>query len=450
MLAAAGSGSGKTTLTCALLAALKRRGLSPAAFKCGPDYIDPMFHTRALGVMSRNLDIFLCGEENVKYLLAANAKGHDICIIEGVMGLYDGLGQSDECSSNQLALLTAAPTLLVINTRGQSLSLAAQIYGFLKFRPNNIRGVVLNRTSPGMYPFYKKMVEKELGLSVFGYLPELPDSRIESRHLGLVTPAEIENIQQRLDKLGRAAEESLDIDGIMALGNASGPLEHTEIAMDKEADVTIAVAFDKAFCFYYEDNFDFLRRLGAKLEFFSPLDDAALPAKACGLLLGGGYPEEHAAALAANVSMLCGVRSAVQGGMPVFAECGGYMYLCRSLRDRRGAAHGMAGVIDAEAWMTESLKRFGYITLTAENGGMFCGKGYAFNAHEFHYSDSSDNGAAFSASKAGGAGWPCMHISGRVFAGYPHVHFWGAPGLARAFVRQCAAYKKENGSWQKP
>lgn len=445
MFAGGSSGSGKTTLTCAFLAALKNRGLTPAAFKCGPDYIDPMFHTMALGISSRNLDIFMCGEESVKYLLTENGLGKDISVIEGVMGLYDGLGQSQHCSSNHLAMLTGSPTVLVVSGSGQSLSLAAQLFGYLKFRPNTVKGVVFNQTSEKMYQFYKKMLEDELGLASYGYLPKMPDAGIKSRHLGLVTPAEICDIQNRLGKLGRAAEGGLDIDGLLGLARSAGSLHYPNINIRGEAEVSVAVAYDKAFCFYYEDNFDLLRRMGAKLEFFSPLRDSYLPQNVDGLILGGGYPEEHAAALAANATLLKNIKTAVRCGLPVFAECGGFMYLCRSLSDRQGASHPMLGLIDADTWMTTSLKRFGYVTLTAEADTAFCRCGDSFNAHEFHYSDSSDNGAAFRAVKANGLDWRCIHNQGRIFAGYPHVHFWGAPELARSFVGECAAYKREKG-----
>ncbi len=448
LFAGGSSGSGKTTLACAFLAALKHRGLNPAAFKCGPDFIDPMFHAVTLGVPCRNLDIFLCGEATVRSLLAENGRGRDIALIEGVMGLYDGTGRNQYCSSNHVAELTETPTVLVVNCNGQSLSVAAQVYGLLHFRSNTIKGVIFNRIPERMYDFYKTMIEEELGLPCFGFLPKLPDADIGSRHLGLVTPVEIEDVRYRIDLLGRAAEAHLDLDGLLELGRSAPPLETREdirIESGARTDVTIAVARDTAFCFYYEDGLDLLRRMGAGLEFFSPLHDACLPPGACGLILGGGYPEEHAGALSANAAMHQSIREAARWGMPIFAECGGFMYLCRSLGDRQGTMYPMVGLIDAEARMTSSLKRFGYVTLTAETDSAFCRKGQTFNAHEFHYSDCSDNGAAFRAVKPSGASWNCVHVKDRIFAGYPHMHLRGVPDLARAFVAQCAAYKEEKG-----
>ncbi len=448
LFAGGSSGSGKTTVSCAFLAALKSRGMNPAAFKCGPDFIDPMFHTTALGVPCRNLDIFLCGEATVRNLLAEHGRGRDIALIEGVMGLYDGMGQNQHCSSNHIAELTETPTILVVNCNGQSLSVAAQVYGMLHFRPNTIKGVIFNRIPEKMYGFYKKMLEDELGLPCFGFLPKLPDADISSRHLGLVTPAEIRDIHSKIEVLGQAAEAHLDLDGLLALSR-SAPLLDTSDDMFLEdcaqPNVTIAVARDKAFCFYYEDSLDVLRRMGAHLEFFSPLEQECLPIGISGLILGGGYPEEHAAMLSANVAMRQSIRNAVHKGMPVFAECGGFMYLCNSLEDREGIVHPMLGLIDADARMTTSLKRFGYITLTAETDGAFCKKGQTFNAHEFHYSDSSDNGQSFKAVKPSGMSWQCIHTQGQIFAGYPHIHLRGALELAQAFVTRCAAYKQENG-----
>lgn len=443
ILVGAGSGCGKTTLTCALLLLLKKRGLNPVGFKCGPDYIDPMFHTKVLGVPSRNLDIFLCGEESVKYLLAENAIGHGFAVLEGVMGLYDGLGQTDACSSNHLAKLTATPEVLVINTKGQSLSLVAQIYGYQQFLPNTLAGVIFNQTSAAMYPVYKNMVEEQLGLTVYGYVPPLPQASLESRHLGLVSPGEREGIQEKLELVAQTAKDSLDIEGLLALGRSSAPLEYTNIEVRQQVDLTLAVARDKAFCFYYEDNLDLLRRLGAKIEFFSPLTDTQLPPDACGLLLGGGYPEEHVATLSTNTALLLAVKKALQNGLPTLAECGGYAYLCRSLQTLGGQSYPLANVIDAEVRMTPSLKRFGYVTLTAEQDTFLCKKGSQYHAHEFHYSDSTNNGNSFTAVKASGAHWQCMHTSGNVFAGYPHLHFWGNIALAQAFLANCAAYQEK-------
>jgi cobyrinic acid a,c-diamide synthase len=443
MIAGAGSGSGKTTLTCALLLVMKKRGLNPAAFKCGPDYIDPMFHGRVPGIKSRNLDIFLCGENAVKHLLAENSRGRDLAVIEGVMGLYDGLGATDRCSSNHLSMLTGTPAVLAVDGGGAGVSLAAQIYGYRHFLPNSLKGIVINRCREKMYPFYKKLIEERLDLPVYGYLPPVPEALFPSRHLGLVLPDEIGDIREKLEALGEICARSADLDGLLALARSCEPLDYDRIPVERLADVPVGVALDPAFCFYYEDNFDLLRGMGARLEFFSPLRDASVPENVCGLIFGGGYPEEYAGELSGNVSMRESVRAAAGRGMPVLAECGGFLYLGRSLKDMQGTEYPMAGVFGSSAAMAPSLQRFGYVRLRAEKDNLLCRKGAELRAHEFHYSDGTDNGTAFTAMKDGGARWPCIHATDRIFAGYPHLHLWGAPDAAAGFISQCDAYRRE-------
>lgn len=438
-LVGTGSGSGKTVVSCALLMALKKRGLQPMAYKVGPDYIDPLFHGRVLGVPSRNLDMFLCGEEAVRYLLAHHGQGKDVAIIEGVMGLYDGLGQSDSFSSNHLAQLTGTSEVLIVSPQGQGLSLVAQLYGYMHFLPNTIKGVIFNQTSEKMHAYYATMVEAQLGLRSYGFLPSLPQGRFEGRSLGLATPETIDNIQPQLESLGRSAEESLDVDGLLELAKKASPLAYTPIPIKKVAEVTLAVAQDEAFCFYYEDSLDILRRLGARLVFFSPLRDTALP-RADGVLLGGGFPEDFARQLQDNAGMRASLYDAVKGGMPCLAEGGGFLYLCRQLATLKGDIFSMAGVIEAEAKMTPTLQRFGYCSLTPKKENVFCPPGEVVNAHEYHYADTSNNGDFFTARKVNGATWPCIHAKGSFFAGFPQVHLWGNRTLATRFIEACAAY----------
>ena len=450
MLVGSGSGCGKTTLACAILRALQQSGHNPAAFKCGPDYIDPMFHSRVLGMDSCNLDVVLCGVGTVPFLLAKNGNGHGLALIEGVMGLYDGQGTSDYGSSNHLAMTTNTPEVLVISPHGQSLTLVAQLSGYLAFAPNSIKGVIFNKCSDAMYLFYKEMVENHLGLKVYGHLPPLPDAAFASRHLGLVTPAEIKDIQAKVDVLARVCAVSIDLEGLVALACSASPLEYTEPPASKTVGggVRIAIAKDRAFCFYYKENFEVLRELGADLVFFSPLGDACLPEGVSGLVLGGGYPEEYAADLEANAAMRQNIRQAVEGGMPVFAECGGFLYLCRSLEGSNGLTCAMSGVIDTAARMTSRLGPFGYVALTAEQDTFLCPRGTQYTAHEFHYSTTDDNGSTFMARKANGKSWPCQHASGpeerrKIFAGYPHFHFRGNMGLAEAFVEACHEHREK-------
>lgn len=435
LIAGTGSGCGKTTVTSALLRALQRRGENPAAFKCGPDYIDPMFHTAVLGVPSRNLDLFFLDEGTARAELAAHIPADGTGVIEGVMGFYDGVsGDTDEASAAHVARATETPAVLVVRPRGQSLSLAAEISGFRHFAPNTLRGVILNGVSVGMYPFYRAIAEKA-GLRVYGCLPPVPAAEIPDRHLGLVTAEEIGDLQMKLDLLADAAEEGLDMDGLLELAHEAPPLADELPPLQPVADrpVRIAVARDRAFGFYYADNFDVLRALGAELVFFSPLADEALPEGTDGLYLGGGYPELYAAALAANVSMRESVRRAVQGGLPTVAECGGFQYLHKTLD-----GHAMAGALDIAAHMTDKLQRFGYVTLTAKADSLLSPAGGQIRAHAFHYGVSDGEGAAFSAQKPNGRSWDCVFADDMLYAGYPHLYFRSNTTFAANFVKKCA------------
>nr|WP_297176383.1 cobyrinate a,c-diamide synthase [uncultured Agathobaculum sp.] len=435
LIAGTGSGCGKTTVTSALLCALQRRGVKLAAFKCGPDYIDPMFHTEALGVPSRNLDLFFVDECEVRGQLVRHIPAGGVGVIEGVMGYYDGIsGTTDTASAAHLARATDTPSVLVVRPRGQSLSLAAEIRGFRDFAPNTLAGVILNGVSAGMYPYYRAIAERA-GLPVYGFLPPVPDGEIPDRHLGLVTAAEIGDLQDKLDRLADAAEAGLDLDGLLALARTAPPLADECAPLTRVTDkpVRIAVAQDRAFCFYYADNFDVLRELGAELVPFSPLEDAKLPDGIDGLYLGGGYPELHAAQLSENRTMRDSVRGAVQGGLPTIAECGGFLYLHRTLD---GAA--MAGVLDADAKLTQTLQPFGYVTLTARHDNLLCRAGRSIRAHVFHYAVSSDEGADFDAVKPNGRAWACVHATKTLYAGFPHLYFRANPDYAANFVRACA------------
>ncbi len=444
MVAATGSGTGKTSVVCALIRALSRRGKRLAAFKCGPDYIDPMFHSRILGAESTNLDIFMCGEEGVRFLLCKNAAGADLALMEGVMGLYDGLEfTTDYASSNHLSLLTETPLVLVVNVKGMSLSAAALIRGFQTLKKNNIRGVLLNNCTPMSYPLYRDMIEEQLGLRVYGYLPHIPGAELGSRHLGLITAAEVEDLQQRVDLLADAAEKSVDLDGLLELAASAPALEAEDLwdGVEAGSPVRLALASDKAFCFFYKDFFRLLERMGAELIPFSPLADPALP-EADGLLLFGGYPEEFPQALAENASMRESVRRAVAGGMPTYAECGGFMYLLETLKDRAGRSWPMVGALPGGSEMKGKLVRFGYNTLTSKGDNLLFEAGGTIRAHEFHYSDSDNNGEDLRAEKKG-RGWDCGHASESLFAGYPHLNLSLRPDCAARFLARCRDYQRK-------
>ena len=439
-----GSGCGKTTVVCALLQAFCNRKMAVSSFKCGPDYIDPMFHQKIIGTPSRNLDLFFCGEDMVRYLFCRAASGSDLSVIEGVMGMYDGMGADTQtASSNHLAMTVEAPEILVVNVRGMSLSAAAVLSGFARFAPNRLAGVIFNGASKMMYPAYAKMA-REVGLRAYGYFPRIPQAAVESRHLGLVTAGEIENLKEKMNLLAKTAEETLDLDGILALARSAGPLTYEKPVLPAPLPrrVRVGVAQDEAFCFYYADNLELLAALGAELIPFSPLRDPSLPEKLDGLYLGGGYPELHLQTLAENTTMRRAVQRAVESGMPTIAECGGFLYLQQSLAGIDQKAFPMAGALPGEGKMTDRLVRFGYVDLMARREQMLCPKGESIKGHSFHYSDTSHNGDGFLARKRKGE-YLCAHAGPRLYAGYPHLYFWSNPDAAARFLAQCAGYQKE-------
>lgn len=442
MVVGTGSGCGKTTVVCGLLKALKDRNHSIASFKCGPDYIDPMFHSEIIGTKSRNLDLYLCSADTVKYLLAKNSQGADYSIIEGVMGMYDGLGfDNDIYSANHIARETNTPEILVVNARGKSISLLAEITGYLNFMENNVHGVILNNCSKGMYPVYKKMIEEKLKLRVYGFMPQIKEAEIGSRHLGLVTAEEIDDLRSKVEAMGKAAEENLDLEGILSLAEAAPLLFFEEIKVEPvcQEKIRIGVARDKAFCFYYEDNFKLLEALGAELIYFSPLQDKSLPEGINGLILGGGYPEEYLQELTENRAMMASIKAAVTKGLPIYAECGGFMYLGETItKDRK--TYETVGAICGNSHMTEGLVRFGYKLLTANGDNLMCSAGEQIRCHEFHYSDTDHHGDGFTAEKTSGKTWQTVQATDTIFAGYPHIHLWSNIRFAENFVRKCSEF----------
>lgn len=443
MLASPSSGSGKTTVFCALLGVLKKRHVKTVAFKSGPDYIDPMFHRTVLHTPSHNLDMFLLGStERTQQVMARYSSGMDMALLEGAMGYYDGIGTTCRNSAYELAQATKTPVILVLNGKGAALSLAASVKGFADFMPDSyIGGFILNNVSKSIYRYVCDAVEEASGVPACGYLPPLPEAVFESRHLGLVTADETAHIQQKLQLLQEAGEDALDIDRIIRLAQRAPSWTVPSWTVPAGETVTIAVARDEAFCFYYDAALDMLRRMGAVITYFSPLRDAVLP-DCQGIYIGGGYPEIHAAALSANVSLRRHIRLALRRGLPCIAECGGFMYLLEQFEDK-GQRFPWSGVISGTCRMTPHLTRFGYVTLTAQEDTAFCPCGTVLHGHEFHYSDSDHNGESFEAQKASGRrSWQCIHAWKNVWAGYPHIHLCGVPQMAQRFLDACRIYGK--------
>lgn len=445
LLAAPRSGSGKTTMTCALLMALKRRGCAPCAFKSGPDYIDPMFHRAVLGVESRSLDLFFSAPETVRTLYARGAAGHGAAVCEGAMGFYDGLGGvSDRASAWHLADTLDLPVLLVVEPKGQSLTLAAELNGLVNFRtPSHIAGILLNNCTARMHALLAPMLEKETGLPVLGFLPKLPEAVIGSRHLGLYTAAEVENLQQKLALLADAAEEHIDWPRLLALCEKEPPALPVQ-PETPPARVRIAVARDEAFCFTYAETLEAFRDAGAEVVFFSPLRDTALPENIGGLYLPGGYPELHARELSENTSLLREIKQKIESGLPTAAECGGFLYLGQSLTDAEGQSWPMAGVLPGEAKDAGRLVRFGYAALSADSDSMLFRAGESFPIHEFHHWDSTANGTALAAKKpVGGVAWRCGFVNEHFYAGFPHLYWAGTP-LPQRFAAAAENYRRDH------
>ena len=445
LLAAPRSGSGKTTMTCALLMALKRRGCAPCAFKSGPDYIDPMFHRAVLGVESRSLDLFFSAPETVRTLYAKGAAGHGAAVCEGAMGFYDGLGGvSDRASAWHLADTLGLPVLLVVEPKGQSLTLAAELNGLVNFRtPSHIAGILLNNCTARMHALLAPMLEKETGLPVLGFLPKLPEAVIGSRHLGLYTAAEVENLQQKLALLADAAEEHIDWPRLLALCEKEPPALPVQ-PETPPARVRIAVAQDEAFCFTYAETLEAFRDAGAEVVFFSPLRDTALPENIGGLYLPGGYPELHAKELSENTSLLREIKQKIESGLPTAAECGGFLYLGQSLTDAEGQSWPMAGVLPGEAKDAGRLVRFGYAALSADSDSLLFRAGESFPIHEFHHWDSTANGTALAAKKpVGGAEWRCGFVNEHFYAGFPHLYWAGTP-LPQRFAAAAENYRRDH------
>lgn len=439
LITAIGSGSGKTTAACALLAALKTK-MRVSAFKCGPDYIDPMFHT-ALGITCGNLDPFFCDEGLLKDIFAAQAlsTAADITVIEGVMGYYDGINMTERASTYTVAGVLDCPVILVINARGMAAGIPAVIKGMAEYKPDsNIRGVILNNTSEYVFTALRPKIEA-LGIAALGFLPRDERFNIESRHLGLVTPKEIADIDEKMRILGESALKNIDIERLLDIAADFEP--PAGIKRPYPVPVRkIAVARDNAFCFYYRENIEFLKENGCEIVYFSPLADKALPNGIDGLILGGGYPELYLKALSENTAMKNSVKAALEHGLPCLAECGGYMYLQKSIVDRENN-YPMVGFIDSAAENKGRLQRFGYIYLTAQTDE-FLNKGEKIRAHEFHYFDSTNNGTAFTAEKENGKKWNCIHIKNNCICGYPHIFYPAAPAYINKFLDICTNFRK--------
>lgn len=454
MITAASSGSGKTMITCGLLELFKRKGLNPLACKCGPDYIDGLFHKQVLELEGMNLDSYFEAPEELRDKYSRLSKGH-LPVVEGVMGYFDGLGGSTtRASSWEVAHILDLPAVLVVDARGASVSLAAVIKGFLEFeRPmgSQIKAVIFNRMSPMLYPRIRELVERETGIRAAGFVPELDFLKVGSRHLGLVLPEEIAGLREQMNRLGKCLEETIDWEFLAELGAEKEERdaleeENTEASCTAAFSFRLGIAMDEAFCFYYQDNLRLLERLGGELVYFSPIHDRSLPEQLDGLILGGGYPELYCEALSLNESMREAVKKAAEGGLPVLGECGGYLYLLEELEAEDGRIWPMTGVLKGKGYKKGKNSRFGYIGVEAEKDSLYLKPGEQIRGHEFHYWDCEvleEEWVMRAKKPVGNRSWPCMRIKNQVMAGFPHLFYPSCPAFAVRFAKACVRYKRK-------
>jgi cobyrinic acid a,c-diamide synthase len=454
VIAGTQSGSGKTTLVTGLLAALRARGLSVQSYKVGPDYIDPGFHQLASGRPAHNLDTWLVPAAKLPALFLKEAGDADIAVIEGVMGLYDG-GRQGVSSTAEIAKLLDAPVLLTIDCKSMGASAAAIALGFRSYDPGvNIAGVLLNRLGSATHETMIRTAMEAIKMPVLGAIHRDDALCLPERHLGLTPTTEVE-AAETVRKMGEAVGGQVDVEGIVNIARKARSFEFSQSSLDRqppsprgpevEPPFRLAVAQDAAFSFYYESSLAVLERLGATLVPFSPLKDAALPASISGLLIGGGFPEMFASDLAANATMRQSIREAADAGLPIYAECGGYMYLLEDLVDFDGKAHPMCGVFPGRAAMTKKLQMVGYVTAKMQRDTILGPAGTELRGHEFHFSQELEreepvrpytftklrNGAVY------GAGQQRKNVLGS----YLHIHFVGCPEAAKHFIEACREYQ---------
>ncbi len=439
MIAGTSSGCGKTSISCALMKAYSDRGIRVSAFKSGPDYIDPMFHKSA-GAEPHNLDSFFCERDMIRYLLEDGSRGSDISIIEGAMGFYDG----GKGSAYELSKLTETKVILIVNCQGIGESIGAVMKGFLTYRSeNNIAGFIFNRLPSKLIENTKKICH-ELGTEYLGYFPK-NEIAFKSRHLGLVTAAELDDISEKINELGRLAAKNIDIERISELAELPYPEYRRPVIKPVCNGIRVAAAKDEAFCFIYRENIDLLKKLGCEIVYFSPLNDEEIPEDSKGLILSGGYPELYAERLSSNKSMLRSIKAAIYSEIPTIAECGGFMYLHDSIEADDGQIYPMSGVIKGSAYKTDRLGRFGYIELKANQDSLLFRNGESVPAHEFHYWDSTNSGEAMKAVKPDGRSWECGHCTENMYAGFPHIYFYSDINTAGRFTEACSRYGEDNG-----
>jgi cobyrinic acid a,c-diamide synthase len=450
VIAGTGSGVGKTTLTIGLMAALKKKGYVVQGFKCGPDYIDPSYHTAVTGRVSRNLDSWMLTHDYVKEIFCRGSQDADISIIEGVMGLYDGKNaRSNEGSTAEISQILNAPIILVVNCQSMARSAAAIVKGFQSFTPGvQLAGVIANKVgSEGHYKIVKEAIEQECTVPVLGYLKREDMIDIPERHLGLIPSIERGELEPLFNSLADLITNHIDLDMLMALASHQPVTFKGSLfpSVRKPKQVKIAIAKDAAFNFYYPENLELLEAYGAELIYFSPLAGDLLPADADGLYMGGGFPEEFADSLMGNEDVKASIRTAIIAGMPTLAECGGFMYLCESIEDTQGNRHAMVGLVPGKVRMQNKLAALGYREITGNTENFLLGSQDHAKGHEFHYSVFEPNNDQVIPSAYETKGLRGTKQEGilqhNMVAGYTHTHFASNPDMVQRWVDKCLSYK---------
>lgn len=466
LLAGTHSAAGKTTLTIGLTLALKKRGLDVQPFKAGPDYIDPSYHTLISSRICRNLDTWMLSEDTILELFQRQAQSSDISIIEGVMGLYDGLRDKENGSSAHLAKMLKSPVILIVDAGSMSRSAAAVVLGYKEFdRDVELKGIILNNIgSPAHYCNAKKSIENHTGLSVLGFLPRDKNLSLPERHLGLIPADEKAPLDSFKKKLLNLVEKNINVDKIINISRKaeefpcfSGLAGRAHCAGCGTNRISIAVAFDQSFNFYYQDNLDILESFGGRLIKFSPLVDNKLPKDIRGLYIGGGFPELFGRELSANAGLRDDIYKRAKEGMPIYAECAGLMYLTEKIINFAKNKFPMVGIFKGTVNMGNRLQALGYVNIEVMNDNILSKKGSKLRGHMFHWSYFEDevrkeNFAyrvipAFSKplrhreSKLRGLGLDGL-VKWNVLASYTHLHFASNTGLAKNFIEKCKEWPR--------
>ncbi|NRD79188.1 cobyrinate a,c-diamide synthase [Bacillus sp. BRMEA1] len=450
VIAGTGSGVGKTTITIGLMSALRKKGYTVQGFKCGPDYIDPTYHTAVTGRVSRNIDSWMLDHKMVQEIVNRASTGADISIIEGVMGFFDGKDPTNNMGSTaEISIITKSPVVLVVNCASMARSAAAIVKGFQEFlKETQIVGVIANQVgSEGHFKIVKVAIEQECGIPVLGYLKKDQVLTIPERHLGLIPSVERGELNPFFEQLGDTILETVDVDALYGLAKAAKlEIPNSQFGLKEKNAVKIAVARDAAFNFYYQENFEMLEAAGAELIEFSPLKGEPLPDQIDGFYIGGGFPEEFAEELAEKTEVKRSIRAAIEKGLPTLAECGGFMYLTEYLETTDEKSYAMVGIIPGKVKMQSRLQALGYREIRGEEGNFLLKGNLIARGHEFHYSTFHPRTEFQHAYQTQGMrGFKEEgYMNGNLIAGYTHFHFGSCPELVENWIEKCKEFQ-QNG-----